>query len=136
MDLYLVDPARWGTRHRLYVRFVYPASLALARQTREKWLPDLLKRRKGIYRAKGQPVDNEFCRGPVRAPGLRQTALLHFLLRTIFRPLCFRIPAYSEISLHHLEHRDKLLWLQVAGPRDRIESTRESILCSMAQTNG
>ncbi len=133
MDLVFTDPAVWGTRHRLYLRFAYPATLALSRQPMEKWLKQLLDRRKGAYRLKGKVAASEFSTSSEQWPGLMQKANLHFILRTILRPLSFRMPTYSEVSLHHWPEGNRLVWMQVAAPVQRIESTRENILRSLKQ---
>jgi|GEM_PF-4809336 len=131
MDLVFYDPSVWGTRHRLFLRFAYPASLALSRQPMEKWLKQLLERRKGAYRLKRKIVSCEFSINSALWPGLMQKAKLHFILRTVLRPFAFRIPDYSEVSLHHWNEGDRLIWMQIAAPVQRIESTRESILRSL-----
>lgn len=126
MDVRLTDPTRWGTRHRLCVRHVYPASLALSRQPAHHWLTELFKTSRGPYRARwGSMPDRASATGP------RLEARLQFLLRYFLRLLIFRIPGCAEATLHHLTETNKLLYLQIGAPKSKFAPIRESILRSI-----
>lgn len=120
------DPSPWGSRHRLVVRFLYPASLALSRQSPAAWMKQLFRSHQGSYRPWGS---TQPCR--TNAQGLMQKARLHFLPRFLLRPLWFRLPGRAEATLVEVTGSDRLLYLQVEAPDSRIESTRELVWSSV-----
>jgi len=126
MEIVLIDPGHWDGRHRLIVRCLYPAELALARQPISKWLAEIFRKRRGVYRPSGRASEVE--------PAVwQQPARLPLPLRTLLRPLVFRVPLRAEASLHHLTVLDKLVYLQISGPSERIESTRRLVLDSFSR---
>jgi len=132
MQIVLLDPSTWGPKHRLCIRHIYPASLALARQPLEDWLREIFKKSREVYSASGSIELMHPANGS--KDSLRQRARLHLLLRTFLRPLVLRRPSNMEASLHHVESLGKLLYLQIAASPERIELTRDHILRSLTPT--
>lgn len=122
MEIVLNDPSRWGTRHRLTVRFIFPAELALARLPIATWLEELSRPRRAVYqlgRATETADGSLLCRGKVR-----------LLLRTVFYMFCFRIPARAEMSLHHMKATNQLLYIEVCAPSHIMMDARKIVLQS------
>lgn len=134
MELLLVDPLPWKARHRLCIRLIYPATLALSRQPMAKWLRELFRKRAPAYRAVGGSKRQPLAFQHALAPGFLLKARLQFLLRFPLRPFAFRLAPCVVAGIHHLEKTNKLLYLQVAASPERIESAAEHILNSLTLT--
>ncbi len=130
MQVRLVDPSGWGVRRHLCVRPIYPARLALARQSLEAWLQALFRKTQGMYRPRGGKSGQTTTVSTRHGPTLRLEGRLQFLLRFPLRPLVFRAPGCTEAILCHLEQHDKLLYLQVSAPRRHIPELRDEVLGS------
>jgi hypothetical protein len=129
MEVVLVDPTPWDGRHRIRLCWIYPASLALSRQSGEDWLKMFVKEQRGVYRSKRRAVIQTRS-GLENVNAWELELILSWFLRFPLRPFSFRMPAAAKASLHHLQEKNQLLYLQCSAKRDRLEDLEEAVVRS------
>ena len=134
VNLNWADKGWW--RPMMSVRHIYPATLALSRQPIDQWMRTTITGRQLPYRAA-----QRFTRSRKPAPFEQidtpygPAIVVDARLRLSYRVFQWRLPGVQRTCIAHDEEHDRLVVIQVADRRDRLENRCAFVLKHTPQRN-
>ncbi len=119
----------------LVVRQVYPADLALSRQSLEEWLEDWATGRGASYAPQTRRQGFTFppVKDPITLAG-HKGFVIHSHLRIPLKITRWWMPRHSRFYAVHHSGVDRLLLIQAAGPIERLDPWATTVASSLTLT--